>query len=74
MGALIRADEAVALMRKTGFEPLEPYPGMADRRWRVRCRMCGNDLVRKLSRRSAPCGHRGTPYFHISGARAGGQA
>lgn len=34
---------AEALMRKAGFEPLEPYPGKASSKWRCKCQRCGHE-------------------------------
>ncbi len=38
--APVDPDEAAALMRSAGLEPLEPYPG-TDLIWRCRCTTCG---------------------------------
>ena len=35
-------DEAAAVMRESGFEPLEPYPG-SRAPWRCRCTACGSE-------------------------------
>jgi hypothetical protein len=35
------AEEAAALMRAAGLEPLKPYPGGNHRPWRCRCMKCG---------------------------------
>lgn len=37
----IPEDEAVAVMRAVGLEPLAPYPGDCQAPWRSRCGMCG---------------------------------
>jgi hypothetical protein len=37
------ADEAEALMRAAGLEPLEPYSGRRDAAWRCRCTGCGRE-------------------------------
>lgn len=37
------AEQAAALMRAAGLEPLEPYPGGNHRPWRCRCVKCGTE-------------------------------
>ncbi|MER5689691.1 hypothetical protein [Streptomyces sp. NPDC002205] len=37
------ADEAEALMRTAGLEPLEPYSGRRQQAWRCRCTGCGRE-------------------------------
>ncbi len=39
----VDSDQAVALMRTAGFEPLEPYP-LADAPWACRCTQCGHTV------------------------------
>ncbi|MFJ6934623.1 RNA polymerase sigma factor [Streptomyces globosus] len=40
----VSPDEAAAVMRKAGFEPLEPYPG-SNARWRCRCITCSKEVM-----------------------------
>lgn len=44
--AKARTPEAVAIarMRAGGYEPLEPYPGNKDKRWRCLCLGCGREV------------------------------
>ncbi|MEX0172139.1 hypothetical protein [Streptomyces sp. LMG1-1-1.1] len=42
------AERAAADARKAGFEPLEPYPGLATAPWNCRC-SCGNEVTIRLS-------------------------
>src|SRR5688572_23321521 len=44
------SQEAVAIMRDAGFEPLEDYPGRAMGKWRCKCLRCGNESAPNLSR------------------------
>ncbi len=44
-------DEATALMRSAGLEPLEPFPGV-DRPWRCRHARCGHEVSPTGSRSS----------------------
>jgi len=39
------ADQAAALMRAAGLEPVEPYPGGNHRLWRCRCVNCGAECT-----------------------------
>jgi hypothetical protein len=39
------ADEAAALMRLSGLEPLEPYPGRSNLPWRCRHVLCGREVA-----------------------------
>jgi len=39
---------AQAQLRAGGFEPLEPYPGLASRPWRCRCLTCGTETKAPL--------------------------
>jgi hypothetical protein len=41
-GLIVDPDEAAAVMRAAGLEPLGPYPGAA-RRWPCRCGRCGRE-------------------------------
>lgn len=52
----VSPDEAVAVMRSLGAEPLEPYPG-AHAPWRCRCNKCGNEISPTYSnaRKFTPC-------------------
>lgn len=50
--------DAVAAMRASGLEPLEPYPGV-QRLWKCRCGVCGE--VTKISRQQV-MGGRTCPY------------
>jgi hypothetical protein len=38
------ADQATALMRQAGFEPLVPYPG-SSKAWPCRCTRCGDEVT-----------------------------
>ncbi|MFF5447565.1 RNA polymerase sigma factor [Streptomyces sp. NPDC012888] len=40
----ISPEEAADVMRKAGFEPLEPYPG-SNAKWRCRCITCGKEVL-----------------------------
>ncbi|MFD9047208.1 GIY-YIG nuclease family protein [Streptomyces zaomyceticus] len=42
------ADEAEALMRAAGLEPLEPYSGRRQQAWRCRCAGCGRETSPSL--------------------------
>ena len=42
-GNIVDPDEAVAVMRSAGLEPLEPYPGTA-KPWRCRCTKCSREV------------------------------
>lgn len=33
---------AEAAMRELGYNPVEPYPGGVDKRWRIQCAACGH--------------------------------
>lgn len=35
------AEEAAELVKQSGYQPLEPYPGNVNTGWRVKCRECG---------------------------------
>jgi len=39
------ADDAVALLVERGFEPLEPYPGGTNKKWRMRCLAAGHEVA-----------------------------
>jgi hypothetical protein len=39
---------AEAQLRAGGFEPLEPYPGLASTPWRCRCLSCGGETIAPL--------------------------
>ena len=39
---------AEAQLRAGGFEPLEPYPGLASSPWRCRCLTCGSQITAPL--------------------------
>jgi hypothetical protein len=41
----IPADDAAAAMRERGIEPLEPYPGSKEAKWRCRCTRCGDEVM-----------------------------
>ncbi|MEU3545185.1 hypothetical protein [Streptomyces paromomycinus] len=41
-------DEAEALMRAAGLEPLEPYSGRRQQAWRCRCTGCGRETLPSL--------------------------
>ncbi|MFI7359742.1 hypothetical protein ACIBTP_38150 [Streptomyces avidinii] len=47
--APVGSEEAVAVMRKAGVEPLESYPGRVDVPWRCRCTVCGNTGTPRLA-------------------------
>ncbi len=47
-GALIDAEDAIELMRKNGYEPLEEYPG-ADNKWLSMHTACGNEVTPRLT-------------------------
>jgi hypothetical protein len=53
-------DDAVAVMRKAGLEPLEPYNG-ASKPWRCKCKKCGKEVSPTLShvRQGHGCKHCG---------------
>jgi hypothetical protein len=40
----IPADEAAAAMRERSVEPLEPYPGSKDAKWRCQCTRCDTEI------------------------------
>lgn len=58
-------DEAEAVMRAAGLEPLDPYPGVG-RGWRCRCMTCGNicvprfDSIRSGQGGCRSCGNKAT--------------
>ena len=39
---------AAAELRAAGFEPSEPYPGLASDRWSCRCQACGSEVRVRL--------------------------
>src|SRR6185437_1837424 len=43
-------EEAVALLREHGFEPLEPYPGLKKTPWRATCLTCGKQATPRLQK------------------------
>jgi rRNA maturation endonuclease Nob1 len=45
----IDAEEAAAVMREAGLEPLEPYQG-THHKWLLRCAGCGDEIRQTLSR------------------------
>lgn len=57
-------DEALAVLRQAGFEPLEPYRGRLTLPWRIRCTLCGDVFERPLAQvkatmaRGGRCAHR----------------
>lgn len=56
------SDEAEALMREAGLEPLEPYPGAVNKPWKCRCGRCGQTVTPRLAgvkRGSGGCKHCG---------------
>lgn len=48
-GASVHPDDADAVVRKAGFEPVEPFPG-AQKAWRCRCTRCGKVSEVRYSR------------------------
>lgn len=66
-GQRVHEDDAVALFRARGFEPLEPFPGGGRRDWLCRCIRCGNDV--ELQFTSVKAG-RGCRYCAHSGFKA----
>ena len=42
-GKDVNPEQAIEVMRASGLEPLEPYPG-GHTRWRCRCVYCGNEV------------------------------
>lgn len=58
----LHPDEAAAVMRAAGLEPLVPYPG-ANPPWLCRCTTCGSEgspsysYVASHGKGCAPCGH-----------------
>jgi hypothetical protein len=56
-GAIIDAEDAIQIMKKSGYEPLEAYPG-ADKKWRALHIPCGNVVQPRLTnvkRKEAGC-------------------
>lgn len=49
--SLVSADDAVALMRERGLEPLEPFPGRTEP-WRCRCIAAGHEVSVKFWQRT----------------------
>lgn len=43
----VHPEEAIALMRESGAEPLEPFPG-ARPKWRCRCLRCGREIFPRM--------------------------
>lgn len=54
-GVRVLAEDALALMRVAGWEPLEPYPGGTTKPWSCRCTTCG--AIREPSYQTAKKGH-----------------
>jgi recombinational DNA repair protein (RecF pathway) len=55
--ARIAPEEAAAVMRAAGLEPLEPYPG-SDRKWRCRHVVCGREVTPtyvRINSGTGPC-------------------
>ena len=61
-GKAVLPEDAVRVMQKHGYEPLEPYPGSLGR-WRCKCRTCGRERfpthasVKSQGTRCAYCMH-----------------
>lgn len=57
------AEQAEAELREFGYEPEEPYPGVAAKPWRVRCTGCGHPRLVRLTllRKGERCSHRTPP-------------
>ena len=46
--ARLPEDEAIAIMRAAGAEPLEPYRSV-HHKWRCRCTKCGNEITPRVA-------------------------
>lgn len=56
--------DAQAELRAAGYEPLEPYPGLVQNSWNVRCLTCRTERRVRLNgiRQGRRCAHRGTRH------------
>ena len=62
-GNRVSPDEAVAVMRGLGAEPLASYPG-AHTPWRCRCNKCGNEITPTYSNARKFSSHRAATAPH----------